>query len=189
MKCRQLQSFRAMRFLLLIPASAILLAAAGPELFDAARNNQVAILKPYLESKGDPNARDEGGHTLLILAAYNGQKDAVDLLLKYGADVNSQDRMGTPLMAACFKGDKAIVDRLLKAGARVNDRNGIGATALMFAALTAQFEVVQVLRKHSADVDVVDERGLTARKLAEQQGNDEMVKVLENHRTAGRAAR
>lgn len=156
----------------------MVLSAAGPEVFDAARNNQVVVLKPYLASKGDANARDDSGHTLLILAAYNGGKEAVDLLLKSGADVNLQDRMGTPLMAACFKGDLAIVNRLLSAGAHVNDRNGIGATALMFAALTARFEVVQVLRKHSADVDAVDERGLTARKLAEQQGNDGMVKVL-----------
>jgi len=43
--------------------------------------------------------------------------------------------------------------------------------------------VVQLLRKYSADVDASDERGLTARKSAEQQGKDELVKVLEKHRS------
>lgn len=160
------------------------LAAAEPGPFDAARTNDTAVLKRYLAGKGDPNRRDPNGHTLLILAAYNGARESVDVLLKNRADVNLQDGMGTALMAASFKGDIAIAQKLLAAGARVNERNGIGATALMFAALTARVETVRMLLKYRADAGALDQRGLSARGLAEQQGSDETAKVL---RDASRA--
>ena len=153
--------------------------AAAADVFDAARNNQVADVTSYLNDKGDPNRRDEKGHPLLILAAYNGSLETVDLLLKKGANPNLQDGMGTALMAASFKGSKPIVQRLLASGAKVDDRNGVGATALMFAAMTGKFDVVRTLLNHRADSKATDQRGLDAKQLAEQQGNDQMVNLLE----------
>ncbi|MBC7925521.1 MAG: ankyrin repeat domain-containing protein [Bryobacteraceae bacterium] len=94
--------------------------AAEPDLFEAARNNDTGVLKKYLEAKGDPNRRDPKGHPLLTLASYNGSLEAVDLLLKQGAEPDVQDGMGTPLMAASFRGYLAIAKRLLAAGAQVN---------------------------------------------------------------------
>ena len=162
----------------MLPALCLLLFSAGDNVFDAVRNNQVAAVKTYLDQHGDPNRRDEKGHPLLILAAYNGSLESVDLLLQRGADPHMQDGMGTALMAASFKGSTQIVRRLLRAGARVNDRNGIGATALMFASLTGRFETAKLLLNYKADAAAVDQRGLDARKLAEGQGNEPMVRLL-----------
>ena len=168
------------RALVFFAISMGLLRGAETNVFDAARNNQSAVIGRFLDQKGDPNSRDEKGHSLLILAAYNGSTESVDLLLKHGADPHLQDWMGTPLMAASFKGFRPIVLRLLEAGARVDERNGIGATALMFAAMTGRFEVVSLLMERRADAGARDERGLDAKKLAEQQGNVEMMKLLES---------
>ena len=156
--------------------------AADNDIFAAARNNQAPAVQTYLDQKGDPNRRDENGHTLLILAAYNGSLETVDLLLKRGADCHLQDGMGTALMAASFKGFTPIARKLLASGAKVDERNGIGATALMFASLSGRFEVARMLMNHRADVAAVDQRGLDARKLAEGQGNEPMIKLLDRKR-------
>ena len=154
--------------------------AAGSDVFEAARNNQATVISHYLDQKGDPNKRDERGHSLLILAAYNGSLETVDLLLKHGADLHLQDGMGTPLMAASFKGFRPIVQRLLEGGARVDERNGIGATALMFAAMTGKLGVVTLLMDWRADAAARDQRGLDAKRLAEQQGNAAMMNLLDS---------
>ena len=59
-----------MKILLLLGLSLAL--AAGADVFEAARNNQVADVANYLNDKGDPNRRDAKGHPLLILAATTG---------------------------------------------------------------------------------------------------------------------
>jgi ankyrin repeat protein len=76
------------------------------------------------------DGRDPNGHALLILAAYHGSLEAVDLLLAKGAHPNLQDNMGTALMAASFKGYAPIVRKLIASGAKVDDRNGTGASVL-----------------------------------------------------------
>ncbi len=167
---------------LLLTLGATVLQGAGMDVFDAVRNDQHLVLSNFLDQTGDANARDERGHTLLILAAYNGSGKSVDLLLKRGADLNLQDGMGTALMAASFKGFRPIVQRLLEAGAHVDERNGIGATALMFAAMTGKLGIVSLLMDWRANATARDERGLDAKRLAEQQGNTEMLKLLDSRR-------
>ena len=103
----------------------------------------------------------------------------MDLLLKRGADTHLQDGMGTALMAASVKSFRPIVQRLLYAGAGVDERKGIGATALMFAALTGKLSVVSLLMDSKADTSARDQRGLSAKRLAEQQGNTEMMRLLD----------
>ena len=104
--------------------------AGNADVFNAARNNQVAAVATFLNQQGDPNLRDEKGHPLLILAAYNGSLETVDLLLKRGANPQLQDNMGTALMAASFKGSKPVVQRLLAAGAKVGEHQRRCANAV-----------------------------------------------------------
>lgn len=52
---------------------------------------------------------------LLHWASGKGHKNVVELLLKYKADVNMEDRYGdTPLIKACRGGHSNIVEILLK---------------------------------------------------------------------------
>jgi outer membrane protein assembly factor BamB len=60
------------------------------------------------------------------------------------------------LWAAAKKGDAARVEALLTQGVDVNARTTYGATALSFAANRGHAEVVKVLLKHKADVNVKD---------------------------------
>jgi ankyrin repeat protein len=55
---------------------------------------------------------------------------------------------------------------LLQHGAKVNAVDGMGRTALMWAATRGNIEAMEILLAHAADVDAADKRGTTALMLA-----------------------
>ncbi|GLH10406.1 uncharacterized protein GBIM_15357, partial [Gryllus bimaculatus] len=57
----------------------------------AASGGNIAITKLLLDSKADPNARDNEGVTPLMRAAKSGDAQSTELLLERGADVNLKD--------------------------------------------------------------------------------------------------
>ena len=74
------------------------------DLWSAAKDGRVDVLKTFLEMGSDLNQLDARGYSALMLAAYSGQKMAAEFLIAYGADVNSADLSGnTVLMGCCFK--------------------------------------------------------------------------------------
>ena len=85
---------------------------------DLARAGDSAQLREFV-SRGFPvNQQDADGNTLLMLAAYNGWPDTVQMLIDQGADVdlrNSRDQ--SPVAGALFKGERGVVDVLIAAGA------------------------------------------------------------------------
>ncbi|MWV62355.1 ankyrin repeat domain-containing protein [Helicobacter saguini] len=88
--------------------------------FTCARENNTKDLKTLLDSKLNVNLRNEKGNTLLMIAAYNGNFEACELLLKYGADVNLlNDKNLSPLSGVCFKGYENIAKLLLENGADI----------------------------------------------------------------------
>uniref|UniRef100_A0A672Q425 Caskin-2-like n=1 Tax=Sinocyclocheilus grahami TaxID=75366 RepID=A0A672Q425_SINGR len=73
------------------------------------------------------NGRD---NTPLHLAARNGHKDIIRLLLKAGIDINRTTKSGTALHEAALYGKTEVVKLLLDAGIDVNIRNTYNQTAL-----------------------------------------------------------
>jgi ankyrin repeat protein len=60
-----------------------------------------------------------------LLAAKNGHRQVVKLLVNKGADVNAQGgNLGNALQAASYRGDEAVVKMLLNKGANVNAESG-----------------------------------------------------------------
>jgi uncharacterized protein len=135
--------------------------------FDAARTGNVPMLKEFIASKYDLNARDERGYTALILAAYHGNDDAVKLLIGAGADPCAADAHGnTALMGAIFKGEIGIGRQLLNAKCNPNQRNAAGQTAVMYAALFGRLEIMQGLKDQGADLQAADAAGNTVERLS-----------------------
>lgn len=149
-------------------------------LFDAARLGRVDVLPALLSAGADIDDRDAKGHTALILASYNGQARAVDLLLAQGATVDLPDeaRGNTALMGVAFKGYGAIADRLIRAGASAHATNSAGQTALMMAAMFGHGGIVDRLLAAGADPLAVDMAGNSACSVARGQGNVTMVQRL-----------
>jgi ankyrin repeat protein len=149
-------------------------------LFDAARMGRVDVIPALLQAGADIEARNDKGHTPLILASYNGQAAATELLLESGADVDEADtsRGNTALMGTAFKGFDDIADLLLNAGAEVNRRNNAGQTALMLAALFNRHRLVDRLLELGAIADLCDDAGNCALSLARAQANEEMIAHL-----------
>lgn len=95
--------------------------APAEKLFDFARDGETAALAQYLDAGTPATLTNEAGDSLLMLAAYYGHADTVELLLARGADPNQPNfKAQTPLAGAVFKGTTDIVRALLAAGADPN---------------------------------------------------------------------
>ncbi|KAI1896669.1 hypothetical protein AGOR_G00097140 [Albula goreensis] len=93
---------------------------------------------------------DSGFNTPLHLAARNGHKDIIRLLLKAGIDINRATKAGTALHEAALYGKTEVVRLLLDAGIDVNIRNTYNQTALdivnQFTTSHASKDIKQLLR-------------------------------------------
>lgn len=136
--------------------------------FDAARAGDNTILQEFIDAGYDLESADEKGYTALILAAYNGQRDTVTLLLEAGANACTEDNRGnTALMGAIFKGELRIARQLLKADCDPDQRNHAGQTPAMFAALFQRLELLDELAQQGADLHATDLQGNSAARLVE----------------------
>ena len=89
------------------------------------------------------------GMTPLHLAAVNGHKEIVELLIAKGADVNAKDKFGdTPLHDAAAGGRKETAEILINKGADVNAKDKDGLTPLDFAIERIKTETADLLRTH-----------------------------------------
>jgi uncharacterized protein len=149
--------------------------------FQAAREGDLETLEAFFAAAQPVNELNARGDTLLIVAAYNGQEKAVELILAQPkVEIDARNKMGlTALAAAAFKGHVGIAKKLIAAKADANAANGNGQTALMFAALTGKVEVVKYLLTTGADPRATDKNGNTPLSLARGQGAEEIVKQLE----------
>ena len=95
------------------------------ELFEAAKTNNLNLAQECIKCGVNVNIRNGNGWTSTIVAAFNGSKDVLSLLIKNGADLNLSSYKGTtPLMYAmsCYEknNDRSTFDLLLKSGAKLD---------------------------------------------------------------------
>lgn len=133
-------------------------------IWAAAQAGDLGAIGRHLASGVAVNDVDpERGGTPLLWAAVTGRAEAIELLIRRGADVNAVDRDGgTALHAAAFLGHEKAVDVLVRNGAKVNAANKRGETPLDGAALdegTTRY-VASLLRLE------LNEDGLGRRKTA-----------------------
>jgi len=103
---------------------------AQADIWAAARSGAVDAIREHLAAGVDVDSQHpESGGTALAMATLGDQTEAVDLLLRRGADVNARGRdKGTALHAAAFLGHAGPARLLVEAGADLAARNGSGAT-------------------------------------------------------------
>jgi ankyrin repeat protein len=117
-------------------------------LFDLAREGEAERLSSYLDSGLSANLTNDKGDTLLVLAAYRGHPDTVQVLLEHGADVTrANDRGQTALAAAVFKQSEPTVRLLLAAGADPHHGSPSALETARFFDLPAMVELLEAGRE------------------------------------------
>ena len=110
-------------------------------------------------------------------ACQNGHKEAAELLLERGAQVDLQDIDGwSSLMCASDKGQTEVVKLLLERGAQVDLQDNDGWSSLMY---TIQTEVVELLLERGAQMDLRNNDGRTALELNDVYGYFGIVELLQ----------
>jgi len=123
----------------------------GGPIHDATTNGDVDTVKRLLAQ--NPNlisSRDEKyGQSPLHVAAFNGNKAIVELLLGKGADVNAKANNGaTPLHLAAVRGSVEVATLLLESGAQINATDNDGWTPLHSASVSKKEEMIALLVQH-----------------------------------------
>jgi len=112
-------------------------------------------------------------------AAQNGDKAAVQKLIRSKADVNAAQVDGaTALHWAVYRDDADLLDMLVRAGADVKAANSEGVTPLSMAALFGNAAMIDRLIKAGADAKQRGPNGETMVMLAARNGNPQAVTVL-----------
>ena len=152
-------------------------AAMDPET--AARVERV---RRSLEQGLDVDRTDPNGRTALMMAAFEGYTEVVEVLLDHGAEVDRIDVSGrSALMYASSGPFPQTVELLIENDAEVNRADTTeGWTALMFAAAEGHRLVVEILLGHGADIELTDEDGDAAIDHARERGQTDIVDLFES---------
>ena len=146
-----------------------------------ARTREVPPSRRWLYSLGDVSWVDFTGQTPFLRAALSADTATMRLLLEHGADPNLATPAGTtPLMAAAgvnwvvaqtyTESPQAQIDAVmlcLERGADVNATNSMGLTALIGAANRGSNDIIELLVKRGARLDIKDKEGRTPHRWAE----------------------
>lgn len=157
---------------------------APPALILAAIQKDESSIRLLLERGADPNA-----HFLLAplhLAAADDQLALLELLLSYGAKVESritcQDSppqpCQTPLHFAVNYGHISAAKVLLKGGADVNKTYHDGMTPLHLAAQMGYLDMASFLLLHGADITAETEKTDTPFSVAAASGHGNIAELL-----------
>jgi ankyrin repeat protein len=183
---------------------------AAQEIFDVVRAGDTARLKALLASHpGAVNARNERGHSPVLIAQYHHKRDAVAVLLAAGPELDLFDAASVgdtarvaalldrdpsqvnayssdgfyPLGLAAFFAQPETVRLLLSRGADVAQvaRNPMRVQALNAAVAGHSMESVRLLVEAGAPIDPQQQEGWTPLHGAVHQGNLEMTRYLLEH--------
>ena len=146
-----------------------------------ARTRELPPPRRWLYSLNDVSWVDFTGQTPFLRAALSADMTTMKLLLQRGADPNLPTLAGTtPLMAAAgvnwvvaqtyTESVQARYDAValcLELGADVNATNSMGLTALLGAVNRGSNDIIELLVKRGARLDVKDKEGRTALRWAE----------------------
>jgi ankyrin repeat protein len=152
----------------------------------AAGNPNITLLSELIQCSGNRNNTEKITKAFLLAVCENPSPEVLDLLIKCGADVNSEQwGGGIPLMQAIESDNNpAVIYFLLKAGANANVwrpyfEHSQDRTPLMIAAASASDPIIiWALIEYGADVNAKSYQGYTALHGAARNPNPSIMSVL-----------
>lgn len=151
--------------------------------FKVVKDNDAAKVKEYISKDPtlvDARTTDFLKETALGIAAFDGYKEIVEILLKNGANPNVFDDMGTaPIHGSARTNRAEIIQLLIDAKADVNIKHKANdETPLHYAAEYNSLEAAQVLLKNGADKTAKTQSGKTPYDLAKEKQSDKVINLL-----------
>lgn len=123
----------------------------------AFESGNLPALKLLLQYRADPNKE-----SILAWAVSRSNREAVDLMLAYKADVNFNEAVGvkgqTPIF---FAVEPEIAEQLVKSNADINQTDENGETPLMAAIEEENLEMVRFFVKNGANINAKNKKGET----------------------------
>ncbi|XP_051008131.1 ankyrin repeat and SOCS box protein 10 isoform X2 [Acomys russatus] len=162
-------------------------------LHEACTAGHAACVHVLLVAGADPNIPDQDGKRPLHLCRGLGILECVELLLKFGAQVDgrTEDEEETPLHIAARLGHVELADLLLRWGAHPDVRNADGWTPLLVACDTHSqspqdaeattnrcFQLCSLLISVGADADAANQDKQRPLHLACRHGHSAVVELL-----------
>ena len=135
------------------------------KLISAAERGDARAVQRLLEEGASVDARDEGGRSALIAAAYGNRLGVARSLIEAGADVNTKDQtqQSAYLISTSEVGDDPrLLELTLRNGANVHSLDSYNGTGLIRAAERGHVRIVERLLQTSVEVDHVNNLGWTA---------------------------
>lgn len=147
------------------------------EMHEAASNANTYELVYLLASRVDVNVSDENGNTALHEAA---TPEVVSLLLKYGASVNVQNRVGmTPLHRNIQNDNPGGVKLLLEARANTALCNNSCLPPFHFAITQGNASCVEIMMRHDPGIiSSHNAKGLSPIEFARVNGEIQMINKM-----------
>ena len=151
------------------------------EYWEAVKNQDYVKIKEGLESrKTHVNIENCKGISYLYVAVSNGNGRIVDLLLQYGANVNTKP---SPACVAIDKNYTNKFDMMMKYGLNKNnlDCDNTRGNALIYAIKKEHDKIAQIVVQDSYDLSShSDDLGNTALHYAAMKGNESIIKFIWN---------
>ena len=139
----------------------------------------VEALQSCLDAGCNADIQDDAGRTPLMIASYRGADKFVEILLNAGCNTDLQDREGgTPVTDIVVEEEHSeMLPKLWKQ--RFSPVGG--HTALMYAVVSKNPSIVELLVKNGCDTKLKNNQGRTALDFARQFNESSIVNILEGH--------
>lgn len=153
-------------------------------LFHACFNAQIGIIKYLVDEKSAKvNIQINSNTPLMIACSSDDDHDqvfeVVDFLINRESILNVSNAYGmTPLMFAVQKGHFKVVKLFIEMDVSLESLDNYGSDALLMAVEHEQLEIAKILINAGCDFNIVNRNGLTAKKLAEINRNQEILEML-----------
>jgi len=148
------------------------------ELMRAAGAGDASEVAKLLARGAQADAADAARSTALLVAAREGRREVVRLLLAAGADVDGRGGAMTPLAAAALRGHLQVAALLLRHGADVDAAGAGGLPALMNAVKINRLDIAALVLQAKPDLRIYDHDGKSLVAVAVANNNTAMVALL-----------
>jgi uncharacterized protein len=150
-------------------------------LMSAVNKNNVSLVKQLIHNGANVDELDSNQDAPLVIAAYKGYDEIVQLLLDAGADLGAVDpgMKATALHAAAYAGRTGAAKLLIEGGIDINKQGPYnGYTALHDAIWQNNVGIVKLLLAANADLTLQSNDGKTALDFARARGRKEIVALI-----------